>query len=93
MGPAVLLVITRGVDSVDGSFSSFWRATLLCQHMQTRANMIKFRCQHVVYKVIMRPGNSCGRERLEEGVLGYETKLSVCSGWLLNNWEASYKCQ
>jgi len=97
VGAIVVLVATRGVDSVDASFcsvsSAFWRARLPSQHMQTRAKKTKFRCQHDVNRLIMCPEYSCRGKRLGETVLSFETKLSVCSGWLLNNWEASYKCQ
>ena len=52
----VALVETRGIDSVDGSLCSFscffWRATLLFQHIQTRASKIKFRCQHVFSNIV-----------------------------------------
>lgn len=89
----VALADTRGFDSVESSLCSFsrffWRATLPFQHIQTTARKINFRCQHILNSIIMSVEIVCGGERLREEVEGYETKLSVCSGWLLNYWEAN----
>lgn len=91
----VALADTPEFDCVaaDGSLCSFsrffWRATLPFQHIQTRARKINFRCQHVLNSIIMSVAIFSGGERLLEEVEGYETKLSVCSGWLLNYWEAN----
>ena len=68
----VALVETRGMDSVDGSLSSFscffWRAALPFQHMQTRTSKRKFRCHHVLNNIVTCLEIFCGEKRLCEEV-------------------------
>lgn len=52
------------VDSVDASFRSLslaGRATFSSKHIKTKANKIKFRCQHIENRLIVRPGNLAGQ--------------------------------
>lgn len=52
------------VDSVDASFRSLsvaGRATFSSKHIKTKANKIKFRCQHLENRLIVRPGNLAGQ--------------------------------
>lgn len=52
------------VDSVDASFRSLslaGKATFSSKHIKTKANKIKFRCQHIENRLIVRPGNLAGQ--------------------------------